>query len=254
MEFAHVLTVALGFVIIYVFLTRNKGGVKDLGVSDGKELRRHTTIIMDGIPYRPVSAQSSNVEGMVRITMCEIEEDGRLGDAAPYHLDLNQYDVRKKLAIVSGELVFEVKYDSVLVLLDPVEQQLKDDRMMEFLEGLGYKEIEAQLRDAERSHADTKTTVWVLRKKAIEFIDLLKKQHEKISVLEAKCKRSDAMLEAYGQGPHVINELNTARAEITRLNYELSELRAKETVAMETVQKVLGRHDGGGASEVTVVK
>jgi len=253
-ELAHVMAVVFGVVIIYLFLTRNRGGVRDIGAATGRELFKHTTIIMDGLTYRPESAHKTNEPGMYKVTMREIENDGRLGDSVPFLININNFNGRMGLSLVSGELVWEEDLGSIIEMVDPVMKKMRDDELLAFFEQLEYKEVANQLKDAERGQRELRSTVTGARKKMLEYVNLLQKQHKKIATLETTCNRLKAMVDAYGQAPDVINQLATANAELRRLSSENAELRTKATVEAEAVQKIMRGPGEGGGQDVTVVK
>ena len=254
MELAQVFGIVFVVAIVYLFLIRNRGGVKDIGVASSRELLRHMTIIKDGVTYRPESAEKTREPGMYKVSMWEIQNDGRRGDVMPHIIDVNDYKARLGLSLVPGELVLEQRFDSVAELVDPVLAQRHEDEIVKFLEGLEYVEIENQLKDAEAGNRDLKKTVGSTRKKMLDYVDLLKKMQTDKVKLESKCSALTSMLEAYGEAPKTINDLLKAQALITRLSSENAELRDKSNIEAEVVQKLMGRTPGSGGQDVTVVK
>jgi hypothetical protein len=254
MEFVYVLGLCFLAIVGYLFLVRNRGGVKDIGVSSSRELLRHMTIIKDGVTYRPESAEKTREPGMYNVSMYEIQNDGRRGDVMPYILNENDFDVRVGLALVPGELVMEEGLDSIAELVDPVLKRRHEAEILKFLESLEYVEIENQLRDAEAGNRDLKKTVVSTRKKMIDYVDLLKKMYKDKIELQTKCDKLTALLEAYGEAPKTINDLVKANAHIARLSREVSELRSKSNIEAEVVQKLMGRTPDSGGQDVTVVK
>lgn len=254
MEFVHFLGICFVVVIIALFLTRNRGGVKDIGMSNSRELLRHMTIIKGGVTYRPESAEKTREPGMYRVSMYEIHNDGRRDDAVPHIINVNDFKARLGLSLVPGELVLEEGIDSIAELIDPVLKQKHDDEIIKFLEGLEYVELENQLKDAEAGNRDLRKTVVESRTKMLDYVNLLKKTHREKSELTDKCDKLTAMLDAYGEAPNTINELVKALATIKRLSTENVELRAKATVEAEVVHRLMGRATESGGQDVTVVK
>jgi hypothetical protein len=252
MELSYVLGVVFVVIVGYLFLTRNRGGVKDIGVSSSRELLRHMTIIKDGVTYRPESAEKTREPGMYKVSMYEIQNDGRRGEIMPHIINVDDYKGRLGLALVPGELVLEERFDSIAELVDPVLKQRHEDELVKFLERLEYVELENQLMDAEAGNRDLKNTVVSSRKKMLDYVNLLKKlQGDKIK-LKSKCDALTAMLEAYGEAPKTINDLVKAEATIRKLNIEIFELRTKSTAEAEAVQKIMGRPSEGHDAPVVI--
>lgn len=254
MELLHALGICLVILIGYLFMTRNRGGVKDIGVVSSRELLRHMTIIKEGVTYRPESAEKTRQPGTYKVSMYEIQNDGRRGDVLPYIINVNDYRARLGLALVPGELVIEESMESIAELVDPVLKQRHEDEIVKFLESLEYVELENQLNDAEAGNRDLKKTVVSTRKKMLDYVDLLKKTHRDKVELQSKCDALTGMLDVYGEAPRTINELVRALATIKQLSAENAELRAKSTMEIEAVQKVMGRPAESGGQDVTVVK
>jgi len=231
MELVHVLGLCFLAIIAYLFLVRNRGGVKDIGVSNSRELLRHMTIIKDGVTYRPESAEKTREPGMYKVSMYELQNDGRRGEVMPHIINVDDYKGRLGLALVPGELVLEERFDSIAELVDPVLKQRHEAEIV-----------------------DLKKTVGSTRKKMLDYVDLLKKmQMDKIE-LQTKYDKLTAVLEAYGEAPKTINDLLKAQALITRLSSENAELRSRSNVEAEVVQKLMGRTPDSGGQDVTVVK
>lgn len=252
MELAQVFGIVFVVAIIYLFLIRNRGGVKDIGVSSSRELLRHMTIIKDGVTYRPESAEKTREPGMYKVSMWEIQNDGRRGDSMPHIINVTDYRARLGLALVPGELVLEERLESIAELVDPVLKQRHEDEIVKFLDGLEYVELENQLKDAEAGNRDLKQTVISSRKKMIDYVNLLKKTHHDKVELQSKCEALTGMLDAYGEAPKTINELVRALATIKQLSVENAELRAKSTAEIEAVQKIMGRPAEGHDAPVVI--
>ena len=241
MELLHALGVCFLVLIGYLFMTRNRGGVKDIGVVSSRELLRHMTIIKDGVTYRPESAEKTREPGMYKVSMYELQNDGRRGEVMPHIINVDDYKGRLGLALVPGELVLEERFDSIAELVDPVLKQRHEDEILKFLESLEYVEIENQLKDAEAGNRDLKKTVVSTRKKMLDYVDLLKNMHRDKIELQTKYDKLTAVLDAYGEAPRTINDLVKANAHIARLSREVSELRSKSNIEAEVVQKLMGR-------------
>jgi len=102
MELVHVLGLCFLAIIAYLFLVRNRGGVKDIGVSNSRELLRHMTIIKDGVTYRPESAEKTREPGMYKVSMYELQNDGRRGEVMPHIINVDDYKGRLGLALVKA--------------------------------------------------------------------------------------------------------------------------------------------------------
>jgi hypothetical protein len=254
MELLHALGLCFIGLIGYLFMTRNRGGVKDIGVASSRELLRHMTIIKDGVTYRPESAEKTREPGMYKVIMYEIQNDGRRGDPMPHMINVNDYRTRLGLALVPGELVIEESMESIAELVDPVLKQRHEDEIIKFLDSLEYVELENQLKDAEAGNQDLKKTVVSARKKMLDYVDLLKKTHKDNVALKSKCDVLTGMLDVYGEAPRTMNELVKALAAIKQLSIENAELRANHTLEIEAVQKIMGRPAESGGQDVTVVK
>jgi len=254
MELLHALGICFVVLITYLFFTRNRGGVKDIGVVSSRELLRHMTIIKDGVTYRPESAEKTRDPGMYKVIMYEIQNDGRRGDPMPHMINVNDYRTRLGLALVPGELVIEESMESIAELVDPVLKQRHEDEIVKFLDDLEYVELENQLKDAEAGNRDLKKTITSSRKKMLDYVDLLKKTHRDKVELQSKCDALTGMLEVYGEAPRTMNELVKALATIKQLSIENAELRSKSTAEIEAVQKIMGRPAESGGQDVTVVK
>ena len=254
MELLHVLGICFLVLIGYLFLTRNRGGVKDIGVVSSRELLRHMTIIKEGVTYRPENAEKTQQPGTYKVSMYEIQNDGRRGDVMPHIINVNDYRARLGLALIPGELVLEERLDSIAELVDPVLKQRHEDEIVKFLDGLEYVELENQLRDAEAGNRDLKKTVTSARKSMLDYVDLLKKTHKDKVALQSKCDALTGMLDVYGEAPRTMNELVKALATIKQLSIENAELRSKSTAEIEAVQKIMGRPAESGGQDVTVVK
>jgi len=241
MEFVHVVGGGFVLVIIYLAFLRNRGGVKDIGAGTSRELMRHTTIIKGGVPFRPEFAEPTRETGRYKVTMHELQNDGRMGDSMPYVLNVEDYSVRVGMALVPGELVMEEKFDSVLELIDPVQKRLREEAVLDMLEGLKYKQLEEQVRDAEAGKNDLKKTVVTVRKNLIEYVKLIKTQQESIIALKGEKKAALSMLEAYQGAPETINRLVVAERAVTRLTKELADVKAGKTAEAEAMKSVLGR-------------
>lgn len=254
MELLHALGLCLLGLIGYIFITRNRGGVKDIGVVSSRELLRHMTIIKEGVTYRPESAEKTRQPGTYKVSMYEIQNNGRRGDTMPHIINVNDYRARLGLALVPGELVLEEGIDSIAELVDPVLKQRHEDEIVKFLDGLEYVELENQLKDAELGNQDLKKTVVSARKKMLDYVNLLKKTQEDKVKLQSKCDALNGMLNVYGEAPRTMEELVRALATIKQLSIENAELRAKDGIEIEAVHKIMGRPAESGGQDVTVVK
>lgn len=255
MEFVTVVGGCLLIGIVYLFLTRNRGGVKDIGRGNNKALYDHTTIIQDGVVYRPVSAERTREAGMYRVIMREIEDDGRLGEDLHFVLNQHDYQARFGLSLVPGELVWEEKVSTFAELVNPVAAHLRDEEMVKFFENLEYKELENQLKDAEAGKKDLMKTVVSTRKQMLGWFDLLKKLKGENIKMKGERDFYLKQLDEYGSAPDTINRLVKAEAAVRRLSSELAEVQAGESASAEAVKSVLGRSpDSGGHSDTVVVK
>ena len=254
MEFVHVVGICLGFGIIYLFLIRNRGGVKDIGRGSNRALYDHTSIIQDGVVYRPLSAERTREAGMYRVVMREIEDDGRLGEDLHFVLNEHDFQARFGLSLVPGELVWEEKITTFAELVNPVAARLRDEELVKYFEHLEYETLENQLKDAEAGKRDLLKTVSTTRKQMLGWFDLMKTLKRDNIKIKGERDGLNAMLDAYGNAPDVINRLVKAEASVRRLSSENAELRAGETATAEAVQHIIG--GGGGSGEgrdVTVV-
>ena len=255
MEFIHVVGICLVVGIIYLFMTRNRGGVKDIGRDVNKALYNHTSIIKDGVVYRPVSAEKTREPGMYRVVMREIEEDGRLGDDLHFVLNEQDYHARFGLVLSPGELVLEEKITTFAQLVDPVAARLRDEELIKFFEHLEYETLENQLKDAEAGKRDLLKTVYSTRKQMVGWFDLLKTMKRENIKIKGERDQLKGMLDAYGSAPETINHLIKAEATIRQLSLKIAELQAGETATAEAVKSMMGRPpDGGGHSDTVVVK
>ena len=254
MEFAYVVGICLVVGIIYLFMTRNRGGVKDIGRGVNKALYDHTSIVKDGTVYRPVSAEKTREPGMYRVVMREIEDDGRLGDDLHFVLNEQDYQARFGLVLSPGELVLEEKITTFAQLVDPVAARLRDEELIKFFEHLEYENLENQLKDAEAGKKDLLKTVTSTRKQMLGWFGQLKKLKRENVAIKGERDQLKGMLDAYGSAPETINHLVKAEATIRRLSLENAELRAGETATADAVKSVLGRSpDGGGHADTVVV-
>ena len=254
MEFIHVVGICLVGGIIYLFMTRNRGGVKDIGRGINKALYEHTSIIKDGVVYRPVSAEKTREPGMYRVVMREIENDGRLGEDLHFVLNEHDFQARSGLVLSPGELVLEEKISTFAELVDPVAARLRDEELIKFFEHLEYETLENQLKDAEAGKRDLLKTVSTTRKQMLGWFDLLKTLKRENVKIKGERDQLRGLLDAYGNAPETINNLVKAEATIRRLSNENAELRAGETAAAEATKSILGRSpDGGGHADTVVV-
>lgn len=254
MEFIHVVGICLAFGIIYLFMTRNRGGVKDIGRGVNKALYDHTSIIKDGVVYRPVSAEKTREPGMYRVVMQEIEDDGRRGEDLHFVLNEHDYQARAGLVLSPGELVLEEKITTFAELVDPVAARLRDEELIKFFEHLEYENLENQLKDAEAGKRDLLKTVSTTRKQMVGWLDTLKTLKKENVKIKSERDRLLAVLDEYGSAPETVNQLVKANAMIVQLSKKCAELEAGETATAEAVKSVLGRSgDGGGQGETVVV-
>lgn len=254
MEFIHVVGICLAFGIIYLFMTRNRGGVKDIGRGVNKALYDHTSIIKDGVVYRPVSSEKTREPGMYRVVMREIEDDGRMGEDLHFVLNAYDFQARSGLILSPGELVLEEKISTFAELVNPVAAHLRDVELTKFFDQLDYETLENQLKDAEAGKRDLMKTVSATRKQMLGWFDLLKILKRENVKIKGERDQLMGLLDAYGNAPETINNLVKAEATIRRLSNENAELRAGETAAAEATKSILGRSpDGGGHADTVVV-